>query len=304
MSGSRPRLLNPGRVGVIARHTFTQLVRMKVFYFLAAFALVLIGVQFLDLPVHHSPESTGVQLLFSIKSAATGTMTLFAVVLGVVATALLLPKDVEDRTLYTILAKPVPRLDYLAGKLLGVLSLIFVSLVIMDLLLVGVLAVKTNAVVAQQLAMADAEGWTAAMKANLEADTRQLGPTWSLQGAVLVVFLRAAVIASVALLLSTFSTSTLFTTVVGFMIYVAGFFQADARDFYFSGGEGMGMAGRIGSLLVAVVIPDLQIYNVIDSVIQGEVLEAVLLLKVVGVTAFYVLVYGFCSWLVFARKEI
>ena len=34
------RPLNPRRIGVIAMHTFTQLVRMKVFYFLGIFALI------------------------------------------------------------------------------------------------------------------------------------------------------------------------------------------------------------------------------------------------------------------------
>ena len=46
-----------------------------------------------------------------------------AIILGIVATALIIPRDLEDRTLYTILAKPVPRLDYLVGKLLGILAL-------------------------------------------------------------------------------------------------------------------------------------------------------------------------------------
>ncbi|RYD47643.1 MAG: hypothetical protein EOP85_05080, partial [Verrucomicrobiaceae bacterium] len=95
-----------GRILVIARHAFTQLVRMKVFYFLAVFGVIAIASNFFDLPQHEGPESVGVNVLRSIKSWSLGTMTLFSVVLSIVATALLLPKDVEDRTLYTILAKP------------------------------------------------------------------------------------------------------------------------------------------------------------------------------------------------------
>ncbi|KAB2638617.1 MAG: ABC transporter permease subunit, partial [Verrucomicrobia bacterium] len=118
-SGSHGR-----RIAVIASHAFTQLVRMKVFYFLAVFAVITIGSNFFDLPQHAGPEAAGTHVLNSIKSWSLGTMTLFSVVFAIVATALLLPKDVEDRTLYTILAKPVPRLDYLAGKLLGVILLV------------------------------------------------------------------------------------------------------------------------------------------------------------------------------------
>ncbi len=97
-------------------------------------------------------------------------MTLFSVVLSIVATALLLPKDVEDRTLYTILAKPVPRLDYLAGKLLGVLLLVFVSLALMDILMVGILHIRTNMVLADQMAMAEGRGWPAGDIALLKAE--------------------------------------------------------------------------------------------------------------------------------------
>ena len=176
-----------GRILVIARHTFTQLVRMKVFYFLGVFAVIAIGSNFFDLPQHNGPESVGISVLNSIKSWSLGTMTLFSVVLSIVATALLLPKDVEDRTLYTILAKPVPRLDYLAGKLLGVLLLVFVSLALMDGLMTLVLQIRTSMVVEQQLAIGKSMGWSPQMLDTLRAEALTNGPTWSLQGAVFAV---------------------------------------------------------------------------------------------------------------------
>ena len=57
-----------------------------------------------------------------LKDVSLGAMSIFTWLLAVLATAMLLPKDIEDRTLYTILAKPVPRFEYLLGKLLGVLA--------------------------------------------------------------------------------------------------------------------------------------------------------------------------------------
>ena len=165
-------------------------------------------------------------------------MTLFSVVLSVVATALLLPKDVEDRTLYTILAKPVPRFDYLAGKLLGVLLLVFVSLALMDVLMTVVLQIRTSMVVAQQETMATAMGYTAGC--HRLAARGNPG-----QRAELVAAGRGASRCSCGrpswprwrLLISTFSTSTLFTTIVSFLIYFIGHFQADARDFYLQAGQ-------------------------------------------------------------------
>ena len=292
------------RTLVIASTTFTQLVRMKVFYFLAVFALIAIASNFFDMPQHTGPEAMGANVLRSIKSWSLGAMTLFSVVLAVVATALLLPKDVEDRTLYTILAKPVPRIDYLAGKLLGVLALVFVSLLVMDVLMTALLHLRTQIVLEQQMAMADAIGYTPDARESLRAETLAQGPTWSLQGAVLAVFLRAAVIAAVALLVSTFSTSTLFTAVISFLVYFIGHFQADLRGAWMAGGaDGEGVIARGVSLIVSLILPDFQIFNVIDSVIEGQVIPLAVMAKLVGIGLFYSIFYTLCSWLIFAEKE-
>ena len=293
-----------GRIVVIAKHTFTQLVRMKVFYFLAVFAVVLIASNFFDLPQHEGPESAGINVLRSIKSWSLGTMTLFSVVLSIVATALLLPKDVEDRTLYTILAKPVPRIDYLAGKLLGVLLLVFVSLALMDVLMTAVLQIRTSMVLEDQMAAAQARGWPPEVIQSLRAEIATHGPSWSLQGAVFAVFLRASIMASLALLISTFSTSTLFTTIISFLIYFIGHFQADARDVYLQSGQaGEGMFARIGSLLLSLLLPDFQNFNVIDAVIEGQTMPVLMLGKLALIALYYGVFFTLTSWFVFARKE-
>jgi ABC-type Na+ efflux pump permease subunit len=301
MSKALPnRPLNPRRISVLAVNTFTQLVRMKVFYFLAIFGVVVIAANSLDLPTSSAPENAGIQILYSVKNASFGCMQLFSLVLAVVATGLLLPKDIEDRTLYTILAKPVPRLDYLIGKFLGVTSLIFISLLVMDLLMIGVLQLRTNEMVEMRSQFADNSGFSPEMKEALIEETRNLGPTWNLQAGVLILFFKSMVMAAVALLLSTFSTSTLFTAVVGFMVLFVGFFQADARDYYFSDA---GLLGSIGSGVMTVALPDFQLFNITDSIIEGNLIKATDLLKITAVTAFYCLVYTFTSWIIFARKE-
>lgn len=293
-----------GRIMVIATHAFTQLARMKVFYFMAVFAVVAIASNFFDLPQHEGPESVGVSVLRSIKSWSLGAMTLFSVVLSVVATALLLPKDVEDRTLYTILAKPVPRLDYLTGKLLGVLLLILVSLLMMDLLMVAVLQIRTSLVLAQQEAMAAGLGYGPDQIASLLEETRASGPNLALQGAVFAVFVRAMIMASLALLVSTFSTSTLFTTIVSFMVYFIGHFQADAREFYFHSAQaGESTATRLATLAVALVLPDFQLFTVVDAAIEGQAFPLVLLGKLAFVGLYYALFFTLASWYVFAEKE-
>ena len=292
------------RILVIALHAFTQLVRMKVFYFLAMFAVIAIASNFFDLPQHQGPESVGVNVLRSIQSWSLGTMTLFSVVLSIVATALLLPKDVEDRTLYTILAKPVPRLDYLAGKLLGVLLLVFVSLALMDLLMTVVLQLRASLILTQQLAMAKSLNWPPEAIHSLARETAAHGPSWSLQGAVLAIFLRSSIMASLALLISTFSSSTLFTTMISFLIYFIGHFQADARAAYLQAGQaGQGLITRMVSLLLSLVLPDFQNFNVIDAVIEGQTMPLLMLAKLIFISLYYAVFFTLASWFVFAEKE-
>lgn len=292
------------RILTIATHAFTQLARMKVFYFLAIFAVIAISSNFFNLPQHSGPEAVGANVLSSIKSWSLGAMTLFSVVLSVVATALLLPKDVEDRTLYTILAKPVPRIDYLAGKLLGVLLLVFVSLAAMDILMSIVLHIRTTMVVNEQMEMAKALGWPQSALDSMRQETLANGVNWSLQGAVVAVFLRASIMASLALLISTFSSSTLFTTIVSFLIYFIGHFQADARDVYLNGGQaGEGVFARLASLLLSLVLPDFQLFNVIDAVIEGQALPILALGKLALVGLYYALFFTIASWFIFSDKE-
>ncbi len=295
--------LKPSRVGVIAMHAFTQLVRMKVFYFLMVFAVVLIAVNFLDLPQFNGPESMNLGELRILKETCTGVMKLFAIVFAICATALLLPKDVEDRTLYTILAKPVPRLDYLVGKLAGVLLLIFVSLFLMNLMMNGAVAWRSHLLVEEYLAYAAKAGWSEKEIAAYVAEIKQHGMTISLQSAVWVIFLQSALVGATALLLSTFSSSTLFTIIVSFLIFLIGHLQGDAAQFYRATSEGTTSAGLWFMKIVSLIFPDHQLFNVIEASIQGQVIQLFAIIKLSALTLFYVVLNTILSWFVFSDKE-
>jgi hypothetical protein len=308
MSTKRPPFFSPSRTGVIACHTFTQLVRMKVFYFLAFFAVVVIASNFLILPQFAPPESGPIALtenqLRMLKSAAMGTMKLFSIIFAIVSTALLLPKDVEDRTLYTILAKPVPRLDYLLGKLLGVLALIFVSLALMDVLMSGMLALRAHSVLASQLQLADQLGWADSVRDSIRASVARHGVTCSLQAGVLAIFLQSAVVASMSLFISTFATSTLFTTITTTLVYFIGNFQAEARDYWMASHDlGQTALARLGALAMTLVFPDFQLFNVIDAAIEGQIISLNVIASLSGIAALYTAIYAAFSWFVFSNKE-
>ena len=133
------------RVAAITGNTFTELVRLKVFYFLLIFALLLIANSVFMARLSFQQEF---QVL---KDVSLGAMSIFTSLLAIVATAQLLPRDLEDRTIYTILAKPVPRYEYLIGKLGGVLLLLALSIVAMSVLFLAVLFVREQMLVNETL---------------------------------------------------------------------------------------------------------------------------------------------------------
>lgn len=284
-------------------NTFTQLVRMKVFYFLMIFAIIALVAQFLDLPQYDGPEAVYTGELVLLKGWCMGVMKLFALVFAIAATALLLPKDVEDRTLYTILAKPVPRLDYLVGKLSGVLLLIFVSLTMMSVIMSLVLGYRTGLLLDQQVEMAVARGWNQQAIDSMRTDIQMQGLTWSVQAGVMAIFLQSAIVGAVSLLLSTFSTSTLFTIIVSFMCYLAGSFQSDAAEFYRATEAGTTTFTIVLMKCIALIFPNYQLFNITDAAINGQQIAWTAVAHLSGLSLFYVFLYTLLSWFVFSDKE-
>ena len=304
-----PPLFSFSRIWIIAGNTFTHLMRMKVFYFLLVFVLIWLGLNVFNLPHTAGPESVGGEELRLLKAPLVGTMKLFAIIIGIVATALLIPRDVEDRTLYTILAKPVPRLDYLLGKLFGVLLLILAGLTIMTLLLDAVLWYRTQGIFTEFNKVADIlieqQQWTVEDREEARAELLSHGVTWSLQGAILVIFFEAAIIAALALLVSTFSTSTLFTVVISTLSYFIGNFIADGLDHWQgSSGIGEGTLGDLSSRALFVAFPDYRPFKIVDEVLAGQIFPPDILGSLALSTGLYVGLYVVLSWFIFTYKEI
>ena len=250
------------------------------------------------------PEAVAAEELRLWKSGTIGLMKLFAIIFSLAATALLIPKDLEDRILYTILCKPVPRLDYLIGKLLGVLMLTFVALLAMDILMTTVLHHRTNIVEAERVAFLQGRDFSEADIAIEVAEVRKHGPTLSLQFGILGIFLEAAVIAAVALLISTFSSSTLFTIISTIMVYFIGFFMGQAREYWLqTTALGESFLGKAAVQLLSLIFPDLSIFGLADAAIAGAFIPVLVALKVCGLALAYLVTYTLVSWFVFADKE-
>ena len=289
---------SPARIWTLASATVTQLVRMKIMAFLVVFCVIVVAAGF-AFPVMN-PE----QQLKLLKDVSFGALQIFSVVIAIVSTALLLPRDLEDRTLYTILSKPVPRYEYLLGKLIGVLLLIGTGLVLMDIAFSAVLWLRQSLVLAQSVAALKQEGVaTPEALAQLNEFVGKQGLTWNIHLGVLAIFLKASVIAALSLMISCFASSTLFTVVISLLVTIIGHGQGLIREYFFS--EGMNqIMKKLGSALLAIITPDLGVFDVLDNVINGELVSAFSAGVMVGTAAMYVTGYLLVSHLLFVEKEL
>lgn len=290
--GKKVPIFSLTRVWTIATSTVTQLVRMKTFYFLLAFALLLLLVG------NVSFASSPVQALSTLKKVSFGAIDLFAWMFAIVATALLIPRDIEDRTLYTILSKPVRRGEYLLGKLTGVLLVIGVSLVIMFVVCSLMILWKQVGYMADERAGGgrpeDIEAATALIAKN--------GFRPELAIAVYASFLKAAVVAAVTILLSTFASSSLFTIIVSVLLFLVGHAHSMATDYWLRETDNS-MAVQMLLKVIKIIIPNFQLFSFSEGIVAGAAIAPLALWQITGLTVGYLVVFLFLSLITFVDKE-
>ena len=295
MNARAHRAFSFRRIAAITGNTLTELTRLKVFYVLLLFALVLIGNSIF------MAQFTFQQEFQVLKDIGLGAMSLFTSLLAIVATARLLPQDVEDRTVYTILAKPVTRFEYLAGKLAGVLLLLAISLLVMGALFFLVLSIREQAVLretTQQMSAAPPDQLADALRA---VRTSAFNP--NLFSGIAVIYFKVCLLASLTLFVSTFATSTIFTIVVMVFVYFIGHLQAIAREYWLQTNSASWIT-KIFLAFVALLFPDLQTFNLIDDVVAGSAIPLALFTKTATLGIFYTGFYLLLACSVFYRKEL
>lgn len=139
-------LVRSGRaISAVSLNTVREAVRSKVFGSLIFFAVLLIlsSIVLGEMSLHNEARlATDGTLFFS---------TMFAMVIAVYSSITLFYTEIERRTIYTILSKPIPRWQFLLGKYLGVQALTAIVVVFMTALSAGVIHYQAGEVPAQLL---------------------------------------------------------------------------------------------------------------------------------------------------------
>ena len=280
-----------GRVGAVAENTFTEAVRQRVYNILIIFALVVIASA-----SFFSQFSFGEQLKF-VKDFCLGAVSVFGTMIAIVGTALLLPNEVENRTIYTILSKPVRRFEFLLGKFMGSVLLIFVSLVLMSTMFAAALVFKEHRLTSAILQVS-AKVTVAGERQELQQEVQHMRAEAfdpDLIKAILLIFVKLALLAAITLLVSTFSTSMIFNVTVALMILIAGHLVGSAREMW-------GDSATAQWLLA--IIPDLGSFNLADDIVLGNPIPWAHVGKVVLYGLSYLVCVVAAAHFIFSDREI
>ncbi len=294
----------PGRIAAVAGVTLTQLLRMRLFLVAAAFAVGFLGLQFIPFHEHLGIEFRGVEQLQLLRDIATGCMQLFGLIFCVAATALLIPRDTEDRILYTILCKPVPRFDYLLGKALGVLLLLALMLGFMDGLMCLLVSLRESSLAADISALMAERGYAAEEIAAAMQELHRAAALGDAQAGIVAMFCGFGVLTTLTLLFSCFTSGSIVSMIFALGAYFLGMFQGQFLGALTAGGaEGIGPAQQWAERALAVLLPDFSLFTLTDATGSGQQLPLSLLGGLAAIAAGYMLLHLLVATCIFSRKE-
>lgn len=255
------------RSGVVAIHTFREAVRDRVLYNLVFFALLMMGAAILVGQI-----SIGIERLV-IVNLGLSAISVFGLVMAVFIGVGLVYKEMEKRTLYTLLAKPIRRSEFLVGKYGGLLLTLLVNTLCMTLGLAAALYY-----VGRPLVRSDA----------------------SILVAIYFILLELALVTALALFFSCFS-SPLLSALLTLGIYVTGVFATDIRDFgQFTRSSLLGVTTRT----LYHVVPNFHNFNVIALAAHGESVPGRLIWQNTLYAIVYVALVLVAASTVFSRRNL
>ncbi len=261
---------------LIALNVFRESVRDKVLYNLVFFALLLIAASYL---IGQLTAGQDVKIIKDLGLAASSVFGLFiAVFIGIG----LVSKEVEKRSIYGLLAKPIHRYQLVLGKYAGLVLTLAVNLAVMTAALYLVLAYMT--------AIADSGTKAAWERPALDPD---------LLKAFMLMFVELAVVTAIAVFFSTFS-SPLLSAALTFGFFVAGRFSADLRNF--NQVVDSPTAAALASGLYWV-LPNLAPFDVRGQVVHGQPVDAGYLAIAIGYGVLYAGALIVAAMLIFSRRD-
>ena len=268
--------MRPAAIYHVAVHVFKESVRDKVLYNLVLFAGLLMVASFLI------GQLTAGQDVKIIKDLGLAAISVFGLFIAIFIGIGLVSKEVEKRSIYALLAKPVRRHELIAGKFAGLAATLGVNVAIMTGVFFAVLAYYH---------WMEPEAFRRAWEAPA-FDPRLLI-------AILLIYLQLLIVTAIALFFSTFA-SPLLAAAFTLGLWVAGHFNADLKAL--DQVVDAPAASALGKMLY-YSLPNLSAFDVKSLVIHGVPVAPGLIAMNAVYAAVFIGVLLIGAALIFARRD-
>ncbi|MEO0083169.1 MAG: ABC transporter permease [candidate division WOR-3 bacterium] len=251
------------RVNGIILNTFREAIRDKIFITIIIFAVIVMGSSKVVQPLALGQEEK------VIKDIGLNSITLFTVLIAVLVGGRLVYKEIEKRTIYLIISRPIHRWQFIIGKYFGLLLVIFESLLIMACVFYLILVLLG------------------------------ITPSLNLLLSILMTFFELWIITALAIFFSTFSspiTSSIFT----FAIYFLGHLTRDFRAFAIATKS---PSTKVIADILYYLLPNLANFNIKAEVVHNIYLEPKIFILTIAYTVLYSTIVLIFSCLLFQKKD-
>ena len=260
----------------VAGAVFRESVRDRVFYNLVLFAVLLVGSSILI------GELTAGQDVKIIKDLGLAATSLFGLFIAIFVGIHLVSKEVDRRSVYPLLAKPVRRSELIVGKYAGLLLTLLANITVMTVAIYAVLFFLSRGVPANIQNAWDAPAMDPALLA-----------------AIALIYLNLAVVTAVAVFFSTYS-SPMLSAAFTIGIYLAGQFSADLKrlDLIVDSPAAATLAKAC-----YYVLPDFAKFDIKLAVVHGIPVSGAYLISTAAYAVMYIAALLFGAVMIFSRRD-
>ncbi len=228
-------------------NTFNESLRKKTFYILLVVALVVIGASRFFSFLAAEDE------LKMIKDVSFSTIEFFGALIAIFTALATVSSEIEKRTIYTLLAKPITRNNFVIGKLIGQSLIILLNVLLMSIFFVGLLMIKKSP------------------------------PDIQTFKTIFLIYVSLVLMGSITLAVATFATDA-FNLIFSFFLYIIGHLITYGKTLI-ERTENVILKG-LGEILY-MIIPNYENFNIKDKVVVGVNVSW----KYIGQTTLYGIIY-------------
>ena len=251
------------KVIAIAKNTFKEALRGKMFNIMLIFALVTIG------STKMFSFFTPREEMKMIKDMGFFFIVFFGLLIAIFLGAKMITEELEKKTIYTVLSKPIHRYELILGKLVGTMFALFINLCFMSIVFLGVIYLKERVL------------------------------NFKIFKAMFLIFISLSLISSIAIMFSTFATTTISVTLTMFLYIVGNLFEYLKH-----------LASKGGTVLKFILdgayylFPNFTNFNINRDVIHGTAVSGMYILKITAYGLNYIIIFTLLAVLFFRKREV